>query len=167
MRLRVLKDKDALLEYNRQWIKNNPEKIAEYNAARRAKRKLNPPTPKPKTEEELAYNREYNKTHKDKLNAYRRARYAFDSATVRNQTYKSRYGITLEDYNNMYEAQSGLCAICFKSSGARRLSVDHNHTTGAVRGLLCHRCNTSLGLLNDDVNVLLSAIKYLGQWDTE
>ena len=115
----------------------------------------------------LAYNREYNKANKDKLNAYRRARYAIDSTIVRNQTYKSRYGITLEDYNNMYEAQSGLCAICFKSSGTKRLSVDHNHTTGAVRGLLCHRCNTSLGLLNDDVNVLLSAIKYLGQWDTE
>ena len=74
------------------------------------------------------------------------------------------YGITLEDYNRMLLSQNGVCAICkVAKTGTedRRLFVDHCHTTGKVRGLLCNACNTILGRSNDSVERLLSAIQYL------
>ena len=81
----------------------------------------------------------------------------------------NRYGITEEDWDEMLEAQGGVCAICgneeLKAHGRTgtqfRLSVDHDHQTGKVRGLLCIRCNRSLGLLGDDVEILRRAIVYL------
>lgn len=79
----------------------------------------------------------------------------------------SRYGLSEEDYQLMLVAQGGCCAIC-RSSGegqgrgiVRSLAVDHCHETGAVRGLLCHRCNAALGMVKDSVSVLRSAISYL------
>ena len=57
--------------------------------------------------------------------------------------YKQIYGITVEDYERMFSSQEGVCAIC--SNGTKnRLAVDHDHQTGAVRGLLCPRCNQHL-----------------------
>ncbi len=78
------------------------------------------------------------------------------------------YGITLNEYAAMLADQQGVCAICHKeetqrhSSGkVRDLSVDHDHTTGAVRGLLCNRCNTGIGFLQDDVDISTRAVAYL------
>ena len=77
------------------------------------------------------------------------------------------YGITAEDYYDMLVAQNNKCAICESeevnnsrvSSG--KLFIDHCHTSGKVRGLLCSKCNHSIGLLNDDVDLLRKAINYL------
>lgn len=76
---------------------------------------------------------------------------------------RKQFGITLEDYNQMFNNQNGCCAICNKHQGEfkKALAVDHNHSTGKIRGLLCFKCNTFLGKANDDVNVLSNAIKYL------
>ena len=76
---------------------------------------------------------------------------------------KTTYGITLEDYNIMLFEQDGCCAICntHHTEAKRGLVVDHNHNTGEVRGLLCDNCNLTLGKINDDINILKSAIKYL------
>lgn len=53
------------------------------------------------------------------------------------------YGVTAEEYDALYKAQGGRCAICQRATGrARRLAVDHNHQTGEVRGLLCKPCNS-------------------------
>src|SRR6266576_5353448 len=61
----------------------------------------------------------------------------------RDHHYRRFYGITLQDYNDLYEQQKGKCKLCkIKKS---RLEVDHNHLTKKVRGLLCGRCNTKLG----------------------
>lgn len=82
---------------------------------------------------------------------------------MRDSHLKRHYGISLEDYNVLLEKQKGLCAICKRKELHQRwkcLSVDHNHKTGEVRGLLCHRCNVVLGYAND-INVLIMAIKYL------
>lgn len=57
--------------------------------------------------------------------------------------YKQVYGITVEDYDRMFDEQGGVCAICGNGT-KRRLAVDHNHETGVVRGLLCPRCNQHL-----------------------
>jgi hypothetical protein len=77
------------------------------------------------------------------------------------------YGITVEEYDKMVIKQKGLCAICgnpetaIQSGKIRELNVDHNHNTGEIRGLLCRNCNCALGLLDDDIDVLLKAVKYL------
>ena len=60
------------------------------------------------------------------------------------------YGLTLEQYDQMFEEQNGVCAICELPEIRRRLSVDHNHETGKVRGLLCFICNTRLGIIEND-----------------
>jgi len=76
---------------------------------------------------------------------------------------KFKFGITEEIYNSMLEKQNFCCAICFKpqSELKRRLCVDHCHRTNTVRGLLCSKCNQAIGLLDDKVSNLLTAIDYL------
>lgn len=61
------------------------------------------------------------------------------------------YGITIEDYNVMFQEQNGCCAICriHQSQFKNKLSVDHDHKTGRVRGLLCVNCNRDLGVLEN------------------
>jgi len=73
------------------------------------------------------------------------------------------YGITPAQYDAMFVAQKGLCAICESAdrAGKRRLCVDHDHDTGKVRGLLCSRCNTAIGLLQHSSIYLNKARKYL------
>ena len=73
---------------------------------------------------------------------------------------KSRFGITLVEYERMLSAQDGRCAICKASD--RRLCVDHCHGSGNVRGLLCRDCNAGLGMFRDSEDNLAAAIKYLG-----
>lgn len=74
---------------------------------------------------------------------------------------KYSYNISIEDYETLLAAQNGICAICGKEESHRSLSVDHNHNTGAVRGLLCNNCNVAIGMLNDDPNLCIKASRYL------
>jgi hypothetical protein len=78
---------------------------------------------------------------------------------VRKYRCLKRYGITLEDYDKMVADRDGCCDICKKKD--KNLHIDHSHTTGKVRGLLCGSCNRALGLLKDDVKFLEQAIIYL------
>jgi hypothetical protein len=74
------------------------------------------------------------------------------------------YKIGNEDYERMLADQDGTCAACPATPDTQRhgrLHVDHDHVTGEVRGLLCHNCNTSIGLLNEDVARLSALITYL------
>lgn len=92
----------------------------------------------------------------------------------RDRRFRSKYGITLEEYEERYEAQGGLCAICRRPQAAPRkkpgkavrrpaprLAVDHNHDTGQVRGLLCANCNHKLIGRWKDPAVLRAAADYL------
>jgi Recombination endonuclease VII len=76
-----------------------------------------------------------------------------------------RYGLTADDYFRISKDQNDLCAICKRPTPHHkihtRLSVDHDHATGKVRGLLCHKCNTMLGAAEDNIDSLHSAIAYL------
>jgi hypothetical protein len=75
-----------------------------------------------------------------------------------------KYNITLFDYQQMLQDQNSLCKICrtiLNSSFENRACIDHDHEKGKVRALLCPRCNTMIGLANDDVNVLNDAIQFL------
>jgi hypothetical protein len=72
------------------------------------------------------------------------------------------FGITLADYNARLQQQNGVCAICEGPSlKHKRFSVDHDHDTGAVRGLLCIKCNVGLGSFKDNADELLKAVAYL------
>lgn len=77
-----------------------------------------------------------------------------------------RYGLTLEQYEALWQRQDGRCAVCRRElvEGAgrtRATCVDHDHDTGAVRGLLCQTCNRALGLLGDNLEVVRRALDYL------
>ena len=75
------------------------------------------------------------------------------------------HGITVEQYDDMLEAQGGVCAICHRPSvTGKRLHVDHDHKTGRNRGLLCHHCNTALGNFRDDHAVVEAALTYLKEY---
>lgn len=73
------------------------------------------------------------------------------------------FGLTADDLASLIEVQGGVCAICGRHPklGGRRLAIDHDHQTGRVRGLLCYRCNTAIGLLGDDPDVILRSMKYV------
>jgi hypothetical protein len=76
---------------------------------------------------------------------------------------KLRYNITPEDYKELFDIQEGKCAICgtHQNDLKQNLCVDHNHKTGAIRGLLCGKCNRGIGNLNDNIITLENAINYL------
>lgn len=89
-------------------------------------------------------------------------------ADKRERTLMRVYGITLDTYEAMAARQANLCAICGKPEdktnafGERMpLSVDHNHKTGAVRGLLCGKHNKAIGLLGDEAHLFEAALIYL------
>lgn len=71
------------------------------------------------------------------------------------------YGLNPEQYKAMVEAQGGRCAICDHPPADGVLRVDHCHTTGEIRGLLCRHCNLALGNMRDDISRLRKAISYL------
>ena len=71
------------------------------------------------------------------------------------------YGISVEDYERMLEEQDGGCHICGKKPEGRALDIDHDHATGKVRGLLCSNHNRALGLLNDDIKLMLRSVEYM------
>lgn len=76
----------------------------------------------------------------------------------------SRYGITMDTYDNMLVSQGGTCAICRTDQVGGRgglFHIDHCHATGKVRGLLCHNCNIGLGAFKDKPIVMSNAIQYL------
>jgi hypothetical protein len=88
------------------------------------------------------------------------------------QVLRREYGITLDDYSRKHREQAGRCAICRKpetvvvarTGKPLRLSVDHDHATNAVRGLLCRRCNTLVWALEDNHTALDAVRQYIEQW---
>jgi len=91
--------------------------------------------------------------------------------TYVNSHLKRKYGINFDDYFLMYEAQNKSCKICKKPELRRNhkkkreqllpLFVDHCHETGKVRGLLCSKCNSGIGMFEDNIESLIAAISYL------
>lgn len=79
---------------------------------------------------------------------------------------KKTYGITYDTYEEILKEQDHKCAICkceVSNKRVKKFSVDHDHKTGKVRGLLCSKCNSGLGHFNDSQESLLEAIKYLNR----
>ncbi len=83
----------------------------------------------------------------------------------RARNYRRKYGITIDDYDRMFQEQNGCCALCGrKDAGTNRLAhfaVDHCHETGKIRGLLCYPCNVALGTLGDSPQSIEKVLTYL------
>lgn len=114
-------------------------------------------------------NREYQKVwsarNKERVKSYNNKE---SRRRANRKTTAGRYGLTVDEYESMYSAQGGVCAICHKpetvkgnNGEIKMLAIDHNHETGKVRGLCCNNCNRAIGLLGDDVEVMLNAIEYI------
>ena len=87
------------------------------------------------------------------------------AATTRRSNALRRFGLTPESFIELSAAQGDVCAICGTvNANGRRLSIDHNHMTGAIRALLCHPCNVTLGLMKDDPARLRAAADYLDRF---
>lgn len=99
------------------------------------------------------YQREWYREHKDKFHSY-----------DRKHQLKRYYGLSLEDYERMLQAQGGVCAVCKglqQDPRKRYLCVDHCHKTGAVRGLLCDHCNRAASNVRDDPSIAVALAEYL------
>lgn len=92
----------------------------------------------------------------------------YNSSVDRKHKLKKNFNMTPEEYNSIYESQGGLCDICRGTQNAKYtkfLNVDHDHTTGKVRGLLCHNCNLGLGVFKDNTEIIARAIEYLNKYN--
>jgi hypothetical protein len=95
----------------------------------------------------------------DKMTPEHRKRYAL------NAKLKNRFGITLDEYEAKLHKQKGVCAVCKRTPPPnRRLCVDHDHDTGAVRGLVCDLCNRTMGQAGDDPELLIAMARYLRKY---
>src|SRR3954466_4285698 len=111
-----------------------------------------------------ARHKEYFEAKRDEINAKRKAKYhAGDKRQAIASNLKRYYKISLDDYERMFASQDGFCKICgiHQNEMPRRFDVDHCHVTGKIRGLLCIKCNRGLGLFQDSVKNLESAIRHL------
>jgi hypothetical protein len=123
------------VERNKAWLEKNR---ADYNRKKAERRKSD-------------------QAWREEQNAKRRGR------DQRHHQLKSNYGITKAQYDAMHLAQDGRCAICGVKPN-ETLCVDHCHSTGLVRALLCRACNTGLGCFKDDLSLFGRAMGYLEKW---
>jgi hypothetical protein len=101
------------------------------------------------------------KVYKDRKAESKRYRQKYPDK-VKASLLKSRYGITVENYNQMLVSQDGVCSICKGiNSNGKPLFIDHNHETGKVRELLCTTCNSAIGLLKENPFLALEVARYL------
>ena len=132
-------------------------------------------TPEQKREDHNKYLVEvWNPANRDKIaestSKYNAKVYTTDRRYASNL--KEKFGITLEDYEVMMYSQNGCCAICGRSESeaterTKRLCVDHDHDTGKIRSLLCHKCNKALGLFRESPQLLQKAVDYLLKYQEE
>lgn len=144
------RDPEANREYMQTYYQNNRERWAERSIANAEQRRQ-------RSRERYANDPEY----RERCKQAARNR---DKARKRDGRLRAEFGIDSATYDAMLAAQHGQCAICgdeFGDSQQRRLYVDHDHRTGAVRGLLCSECNFGIGKFHDDPALLARAIAYL------
>jgi len=110
--------------------------------------------------------RAWQKKNKDKVAIYHKKWRSLNQEraeeTRRNYALRALYGLTAEQHRELLKAQNNVCAICQRGPQPRKhFSVDHDHITGAVRGLLCGTCNLAIGYFRDSPEITLRAARYL------
>lgn len=142
-------------EYQRQWRKSNPEKVKAHTKTYYKNHK----------EQVHAKNKAWRGRHSDQMKAYQKKWW---EEKGKDAYYRSKYGISLLAYKTLLEQQNQCCGICGFSRFVlcETLHIDHDHKTGAVRGLLCSECNHGIGNFKDSPIFLTSAIAYLAKGKT-
>lgn len=117
------------------------------------------------------YHREWNNRNKERRAEIKRAYNDRNPDVEKDRSLWKRFKITREQYDAMLSSQDGVCAICGnpettstnrKNDGSvNRLAVDHNHSTGVVRGLLCFKCNTMLAHVEKNEELITKIVRYL------
>lgn len=161
--------KEAQLERHREYYRENKDKwtarqsTPEWHEKNRAKAKKNREGRTPEQQAAyLDYQRNYRATNREALRQKNRERAKQYTAEEKLDWALRQYGLTAETFKRMTEEQGGRCAICRRQPDEqKRLVVDHCHTTGRVRGLLCGQCNCMLGNAKDNTDTLKQAIHYL------
>ncbi len=146
------KDPRKQVEAHKKWAALHPEAQKEYEKSRDVKKKRTQMkvwrTANPAR---CRYNKQAEKSRNPE---------AFKSK-CKDRALKRAYGISYCDYLSMLSKQGGTCAICRRIPDEETLFVDHSHSTGLIRGLLCKSCNTGIGFFKEDVESLGRAIRYL------
>lgn len=156
-------------EYNRSYYNKNREKLRsqnrEYTLKNKDKIKNKQKERYENKKEEIKeqvkrYYHANKESNRSKKNEWHKLYYKSNKGMTK---YYKKYGITVEEYNRIFKEQNACCAGCKKhqSEFNKKLSVDHCHITGKIRGLLCVNCNFVLGNAHDNINTLLSLIDYL------
>jgi hypothetical protein len=129
-------NKDRIKQTHNEWRKNHKKEISDYGKKYR--------------EENKVAGAEYRLKNREKilLNGIKNNR-------------RLRYGVSDNWYDERFILQNGLCAICEQPPDKKPLGIDHNHKTGKVRELLCHKCNSAIGLLNEDTIIIQKVLEYL------
>ena len=145
-----------------QWRQSNPEQVREYDRRWRRENR----TKRLESERRLIQNR--NEHPENYAKTWRQKNPEKAKELSRIHSWKSaNINITYDEYLHLKKIQDNKCAICNSLPSTKELAVDHNHTTGSIRGLLCDRCNKCLGLFKDDSNLLHNAFSYLEKHDME
>jgi len=160
-------------ERKRQWRIDHPEEAKaldkKYNHVNPERRKAIKKTYNENHKEEAAmYRKNNSKTRAEYNKQWRKDNPEKAAEYDKRNNLKKCFSMTLEQYQELFDSQNCVCAICNQPEQAKgkSLSVDHDHGTGTIRGLLCQNCNTAIGKLQDSVEILQSAIKYLQETKT-
>ncbi len=155
---------------------NQEKPVSEFYKDRHSKDELQYRCKKCSNAQSNVTSKSYYRSHKEQRSAYHKGFYLKHKKEIRerqnkfrnshrelvtDRELKRRFGITLCEYKERLAAQGNVCAICNSPRNGMALSVDHDHKTGKVRGILCSACNTVLGHARDNINILEKAIAYL------
>ena len=119
------------------------------------------------------YGRQYRQANPDLIlqrnRKYRESDPVKVAAYMRRKNLERDYGLTVEQFDLLLESQGGVCAICGQiatvDKGGRGWHVDHRHSDGKIRGVLCRECNWAIGHLHENIQRCLSAAHYLEKWN--
>jgi hypothetical protein len=164
-------NRDKIRDYARKEREVDPERVrARGRKANHKYRATNLEKVRARSREIMAkrYHANVEKFRKLKRDAARKERMENPEkvrARQRANNLRASYGMTVEDFETLRALQNERCAICRDplSDNPKRVHVDHCHETGRVRGILCHHCNTGVGLFRDDPERLHRAIEYLAE----
>ena len=140
-------------DYEKQYAKDNADKIKAY-------REIYLKEHEDKIKKQA---KEYRDSHKDQIHVYQKEHQVKNRMRKRAYWTLKRYGITVEYFEQMFEKQKGCCLGCgiHQDDLKKSLNIDHDHSTGKVRGLLCNPCNLLLGRIEKDIKVARRLIRYI------
>ena len=151
----LLANQEKVKGYKRKWAKSNPEKVKESNRRFKSSTKG------------AIYMREYNESHREETRLRARTWYHANKDRAKAARLKKQFGLTLEEWNSMLIDRAGRCDICEEPMTAHLgPCIDHDHSTGKVRGMLCETCNTAIGKLPSGQLLRMAAL-YLESYGEE